>query len=185
MLGSFPQSLLYSHSFHSVSAPASTPASALSVLQMPPLSAPTNWRQDPSLVPMALVEARSFLCGSHKSVGSDEIKAVGSQFPEFISYPDTFDLEDDNSTRRISRSESGCIVSEASLLDFFTSDLESDTSQVVTPIPQLNAIHRSAYITQADFDELQRQRLGKRKRTHSSGMCLTSSLSFLFCTSTE
>jgi hypothetical protein len=70
-------------------------------------------------------------------------------------------------------------------LDFYTSDLESDTSQVVTPIPQLTAIHRSAYITQADFDELQRQRHGKRKRTHSSGMCLISSLSFFFCASTE
>jgi hypothetical protein len=182
MLDSFPQSLLlYSHSFHSVSAPAS----ALSVLQMPPLSAPTNWQQDPSSVPLALFEARSFLCGSHKSVGSDEIKAVGSQFPEFISYPDTFDLEDDNSTRRVSRSESGCIVSETSVLDFYTSDLKSNTSQVVTPIPQLTAVHRSAYITQADFDELQRQRLGKRKRTHSSGICLIFFPSFIFCTSTE
>jgi hypothetical protein len=136
-------------------------------------------------VPLALFEARSFLCRSHKSVGSDETKTVGSQFPEFISYPDAFDLEDDNSTRRTSSSESRCIVSETSVSDFHTSNLESDTSQVVTPVPQFTTIHRFAYITHADFDELQCQGLDERKRAHSTGMCLLSSLLFFLYTNTD
>lgn len=156
---------LHSHSFCS----ALAPFSALSASHMPPFSAPTGGRQNPSSVSSAIFGGSSLSHGPHKGIGSDEVKAVGAQFPEFISYPDTFDLGEDTSTSKLPNSESRRVMSEASVIRSHTCNLDSDGTPMITPTPRLTSIHRSAYITPADFDEFQRKRLGKRKRTHSSG----------------